>query len=82
MVTKPFSEEIQVEIKSGCSSVTFDGVVLPTFDTEAIRLVMPNASQSAAPDRYSAITAQFLQETNIHARYLEENGRLDIGGNV
>ncbi len=75
------SEKIQVEISEGQQIVAFDKVVLPNFDAESIRLVMLNASQSVALDRYSDITEQLLEETNEHTKYLEEKGRLDISGN-
>jgi uncharacterized Rmd1/YagE family protein len=61
--------------------VAFDKVILSAVDTEAIRLVMLNASQSVALDRYSEITENLLEETNEHTKYLEEHGKLDIGGN-
>lgn len=75
------SETIEVEIASGQRKVSFNKVVLPNFDKEAIRMVMLNASQSVALDRYAAITEQLLEETNEHTKYLEQYGKLDIGGN-
>ncbi len=75
-----FSEKIQVQIVEGLQKVAFDKVVLPSFDTEAIRLVMMNTSQSVALDRYSNITEQLLEEANEHTKYLEKMGRLNISG--
>ena len=75
------SEKIQVEILTGQRKVSFNKVILPDFDKEAIRMVMLNASQSVALDRYSYITEQLLEETNEHTKYLEQHGKLDIGGN-
>ncbi|MGB5498134.1 MAG: RMD1 family protein [Maribacter sp.] len=75
------SEKIQVEVVQGQQNVSFDKVVLPDFDTESIRMVMLNTSQSVALNRYSDITEQLLEETNEHTKYLEQHGRLDIGGN-
>lgn len=75
------SEKIEVEISEGLQSVAFDRVVLPDFDTESIRMVMLNTSQSVALNRYSEITEQLLEETNEHTKYLEKHGKLDIGGN-
>lgn len=75
------SEKIKVEIVSGQRKVSFNKVILPDFDKEAIRMVMLNTSQSVALDRYSDITEQLLEETNEHTKYLEQYGKLDIGGN-
>jgi uncharacterized Rmd1/YagE family protein len=76
-----FSEKILVEFSEKEQQVAFDKVTLLHFDTGAIRLVMLNASQSVALDRYSEITENLLEETNEHTKYLEEKGKLDIGGN-
>lgn len=75
------SETIKVQIKPGQRKVSFNSVILPDFDKEAIRMVMLNTSQSVALDRYSDITEQLLEETNEHTKYLEQFGKLDIGGN-
>ena len=75
------SEKIIVAIQSDEQKVAFDKVILPDFNAEAIRLVMLNASQSVALDRYSDITESLLEETNEHTKYLERVGKLDIGGN-
>jgi uncharacterized Rmd1/YagE family protein len=75
-----FSEKIEVEIVLEKQLVTFDRVVLPSFDAESIRLVMLNTSQSVALDRYADITEQLLEETSVYTRLLEEKGRLNISG--
>ncbi|MEJ1223084.1 RMD1 family protein [Sediminicola sp. 1XM1-17] len=75
------SEKIQVEVIPGQQKVTFNKVVLPNFDSESIRLVMMNTSQSVALDRYLEITEQLLEETNVHTKLLEKKGKLDISGN-
>jgi len=74
------TETIQVEIIEGHQQVAFDKVILPSFDSEFIRLVMLNTSQSVALDRYSEITQQLLEETNGHTQYLERKGKLNISG--
>ena len=74
------TETIQVEIIEGHQQVAFDKVILPSFDSEFIRLVMLNTSQSVALDRYSEITQQLLEETNEHTQYLERKGKLNISG--
>lgn len=73
-------ETITVEIKAGAQQVTFDRVILPDFDEEALRLVLLNTSQSVALDRYLEITDGLLEETNIYTQSLETTGRLNISG--
>ncbi len=80
-IVDQLSEKIQVEVVQGQRKVSFDKVILPDFNTEAIRMVMLNTSQSVALNRYADITEKLLEETNEHTTYLEEHGKLDIGGN-
>jgi uncharacterized Rmd1/YagE family protein len=75
------SEDIHVEIKPNILTVTFEKVILPELNSEMIRLVMLNASQSVALNRYSEITEELLIETNEHTLFLEKKGKLDISGN-
>lgn len=79
-IAPQFTETIQVEIIEGHQKVAFDKVILPSFDSEFIRLVMLNTSQSVALDQYSEITQQLLEETNEHTQYLEKKGKLNISG--
>lgn len=74
------SETMNIEIKEGQRTVTFDRVILPSFDEESIRLVLLNTSQSVALDRYLEITDGLLAETNVYTRALENTGRLRISG--
>ena len=41
---------------------------------------MLNISQSVALDHYADLTGDILEDTNKHTLYLEEKGKLDIGG--
>lgn len=75
------SEEVPVVIQTGALKVEFEQVILPEINEEMVRLVMLNASQSVALNRYSEITEELLVETNQHTQYLETNGKLDISGN-
>ncbi|WP_343487155.1 RMD1 family protein [Allomuricauda sp. d1] len=77
----PFSDAISVTVANGKDLVGFGQVQLNDFDSEAIRLVMLNASQSVALDRYGELTEDLLLDTNAHTKYLEQKGRLDIKGN-
>ncbi len=75
------SEEVEVLIKPNTLKVQFNHIELPMVNEEMIRLVMLNASQSVALNRYSEITEKLLIETNKHTLYLEQYGKLDISGN-
>ncbi len=79
--TEKLSEDVRVEVKPNTQKVEFNTVVLPELNEELLRLVLLNTSQSVALQRYSEITESLLAETNLHTKYLEENGKLDIGGN-
>jgi uncharacterized Rmd1/YagE family protein len=75
------SEAINVLVEENTLKVQFEDVVLPELNSEMIRLVMLNASQSVALNRYAEITESLLVETNVHTTYLENKGKLDISGN-
>ncbi|KJD37001.1 hypothetical protein PW52_00650 [Tamlana sedimentorum] len=79
--SEKLSDSVEVVIKPNILKVEFDNVILPNLDEEMIRLVMLNASQSVALNRYTEITEELLTETNKHTSYLEANGKLDISGN-
>ncbi|GAB4160134.1 MAG: hypothetical protein Tsb0033_15670 [Winogradskyella sp.] len=79
--TDKIAEEVNVKIKANTLQVNFESIVLPDFNSEMIRLVMLNASQSVALNRYSEITETLLIETNEHTKYLEAKGKLNISGN-
>lgn len=79
--TEKLSEEVIVAVRENTLKVEYEQIILPKLDQEMIRLVMLNASQSVALDRYSEITEQLLIETNQHTVYLEKHGKLDISGN-
>ena len=49
-------------------------------DTDMLRLIMLNVSQSVALDYYSDLTNMLLKETNEQTLYLEKRGRLYISG--
>ena len=74
------NEEATVSIITDELQVKFEGIVIPSLNTEMIRLIMLNTSQSVALNRYSEITEALLEETNIHTQFLENNGKLNISG--
>lgn len=79
--TENFSENVDIKIEPNKLNVQFNLIVLPELDQEMIRLVMLNASQSVALDRYSEITENLIIETNKHTLFLEKYGRINISGN-
>lgn len=79
--SEKISEEASILIQPNILQVNFQNIVLPELNAEMIRLVMLNASQSVALNRYSEITEELLIETNEHTKYLENKGKLDISGN-
>jgi len=79
--TEKLSEEVVVKVEANTVKVEYEQIILPSLDQDMIRLVMLNASQSVALDRYAEITEQLLIETNQHTLYLEQKGKLDISGN-
>lgn len=74
-------EDVKVEIIPNTLQVNFETIQLPELNSEMIRLVMLNASQSVALNQYSEITERLIVETNEHTKYLENKGKLDISGN-
>ncbi|WP_055442627.1 RMD1 family protein [Lacinutrix himadriensis] len=81
-ISEKLSEDIQIEVQENALKVEFNKVILPALNDEMIRLVMLNASQSVALDRYADITEELLIETHEHTKYLENKGKLDISGNT
>lgn len=73
-------DSIDVEIIPEVQKVTFDTVVLPSFDEEMIRLVLLHTAQSVALDRYTFLAENLLEETTMHTRLLESRGKLGISG--
>lgn len=79
--SEKITEELSVVIQPNTLEVNFESTILPELNSEMIRLVMLNTTQSVALDRYSEITEALISETNEHTKYLENNGKLDISGN-
>ena len=75
------SETMKVVVDSSSpNTVSFDHVSISDFDSEAIRLIMLNTSQSVALDKYLEITDQLLADTSQYIHALEVHGRLNISG--
>lgn len=72
------SETMKMAVEPGTNEVSFDYVTISDFDTEAIRLIMLNTSQSVALDKYLEITDELLSETSQYIDTLEAHGTLKI----
>lgn len=73
-------EEIKVISNTDITKVSLETIQLSNFNIESLRVVMLNVSQSVALDKYSKIIEEILEDTNAHTTFLEEKGKLDIGG--
>jgi|SRR2546423_548671 len=74
------SEEFQIEPNCKEYRFGYNKIEIIRADTDVLRLIMLNVSQSVALDYYSEQTTKLLEETNLHTQKLERNGKLDISG--
>jgi uncharacterized Rmd1/YagE family protein len=74
------SEEFEIETNAPRMKLGFNKIELTSVDSNVLRLVMLNVSQSVALDYYSQTTNILLEETNYHTQILENKGRLDLSG--
>ena len=76
------NETMEMELVSDRENATIENekVLLPKSNVEGIRLALLHLSQSVALDYYAGLSEQAMKETREHTTYLEENGKLDIGG--
>jgi uncharacterized Rmd1/YagE family protein len=74
------SEEFQIETEAKENKFGYNKIEIINKDTEILRLIMLNVSQSVALDYYSDQTDKLLKDTNYHTEMLEKKGRLDISG--
>jgi required for meiotic nuclear division protein 1 len=74
------SEEFIIETGAAENKIGYNKIEIKNTNTEVLRLVMLNVSQSVALDYYYDLTANLLEETNYHTQNLEKKGRLDISG--
>lgn len=74
------SETLDISTEMPKLSIDFNEVSITDNDSEKIRLLMLNLSQSVALDHYAGITENLLIETQKHTSQLEIAGKLDIGG--
>lgn len=74
------SEEFQIETNARENKFGYNKIEIVNADTDTLRLIMLNVSQSVALDYYSEQTNKLLEETNYYTQMLERRGRLDISG--
>ena len=74
------NEGFTVETNSEIPVIGFNKISIPNNDTNTLRIIMLNVSESVALDYYSDLTNRLLEETNQHTLVLQRKGKLDITG--
>ena len=74
------SEEFDIETNAPLNKFGYNKIEIEHTDTETLRLIMLNVSQSVALDHFSQQTNMLLEETNFHTQILERKGKLGISG--
>ena len=75
------TDEFIVETDAKEVRVGFNKIEIPSSaNTDVLRLVMLNVSQSVALDYYEEQTNKLLEDTNEHTQVLENKGRLGLSG--
>jgi len=77
---KPLEEGFTVETNAETPLIGFNQIAIPNNDTNTLRIIMLNVSESVALDYYSDLTNRLLEETNEHTLILQRKGKLDITG--
>lgn len=76
----PLTEEFQIETNAKENKFGYNTIEIINADTETLRLIMLNVSQSVALDYFSDQTNLLLEETNSQTLLLERKGKLAISG--
>jgi required for meiotic nuclear division protein 1 len=74
------SDEFDIETDAPSINYGYNKIEIPSPDTDELRLIMLNVSQSVALDYYNQQTNSLLEETNSHTQLLERKGRIFMGG--
>jgi uncharacterized Rmd1/YagE family protein len=74
------SEEFQIETNAAQNKFGYNKIEIVHAETDILRLIMLNVSQSVALDYYSDLTSSLLKETNEQTLNLERKGSLRISG--
>ena len=74
------TEEFEIETNADQMKLGYNKIELTSLDSNVLRLIMLNVSQSVALDHYSQMTNILLEETNYHTQILERKGRMGLRG--
>lgn len=74
------SDEFDIETGAPAVNYGYNKIEIPSPETDVLRLIMLNVSQSVALDYYNQQTNVLLEETNSHTQLLERRGRINMGG--
>ena len=74
------SDEFDIETDAPAVNYGYNKIEIPSPDTDELRLIMLNVSQSVALDYYNQQTNSLLEETNSHTQLLERKGKIFMGG--
>jgi uncharacterized Rmd1/YagE family protein len=80
LFSEKLSEEFDIETNVPQNKLGYNKVEIHRTDTETLRIIMLNVSQSVALDHFSQQTNMLLEETNLHTQKLEIKGRLELSG--
>lgn len=75
-----FSEDFIIEIENKKTEVLYNKIITAKINSELIRVIMHNVSQSAALDYFSQKADDLLKDTHIYTMQLEKYGKINIQG--
>jgi len=75
-----FNDELIVETNAPENKISHNKIEIRNENSEVIRMIMLNVSQSVTLDYYSDQTEKLLEETNSYTQLLARRGRLVIAG--
>lgn len=76
------SDEFEIETGTEKMIFGYNKISIPASDTEMLRLIMLNVSQSVALDHFEVQTNLMMEETNRQTQILEQKGKLEMSGNA
>jgi len=80
LFTPDFNDELIVETNAPENKISHNKIEIRNENSEMIRMIMLNVSQSVTLDYYSDQTEKLLEETNSYTQLLARKGRLVIAG--
>lgn len=73
-----FSKELSIVVQKDGPKLSFNKVVLPSFDIETIRLLVLNIAQVVALKNHDEVIQKKMVKIRSHNTYLEKYGKLNI----